>query len=51
MASKIVQKIKDKVAYERESYRLSGEELKLIKEENPELFRKGYWRTTRGGKP
>lgn len=40
MASKIVQKIKAKVAYERESFRLSGEELKLIKEEHPELWEK-----------
>jgi hypothetical protein len=37
----IVQKIKDKVAYEKESYRMSGEELERIRKEHPELFRGG----------
>lgn len=37
----IVQKVKDKVAYEKESYRMSQDEMKAIRKERPELFRKG----------
>lgn len=40
MAKGIVQKVKDKVAYERESYRMSQDEMRKVREENPELFRK-----------
>ncbi len=37
---KIVQKVKDKVAYEKESWRMSQQELREIRKEHPELFRK-----------
>lgn len=40
MAKGIVQKVKDKVAYERESYRLSQEHMAKVRAESPELFRK-----------
>lgn len=35
---KILNKIKEKIAYEKGSYRLSDKELKLIRREHPELF-------------
>ncbi len=38
---KIIKKVAEKVAYERESYRLSSEELARVEREHPELFRKG----------
>lgn len=41
MAKRVIQVIKDKVAYEKESWRMGQEELKKIREEHPELFRKG----------
>lgn len=39
-----IKKIKDKIAYEKESYRLSQEHTKKVAEELP--FPKGYWRMT-----
>jgi hypothetical protein len=41
MAKRLVQAIKAKVAYEKESWRMAGAELKEIRKEHPELFRKG----------
>ena len=38
------QRIKDRVAYERESYRMSQEHLRKIAAELP--YPKGYWRMT-----
>lgn len=40
----LVDKIKTKVAYERESHRMGQEHLRKVAEELP--FPKGYWRMT-----
>lgn len=40
------EKLKARIAYERESYRMSMEHLARVKQESPELFVKGYWRMT-----
>lgn len=40
MTNRIVQKIKDKIEYEKESYRMSQEELKRVMLDRPELFDK-----------
>ena len=40
----LLKKIKDKVAYEKESYRLAGEQLKKVAEELP--YPPGYWHMT-----
>lgn len=42
----LVAKIKAKVAYERESYRMSQEHLRQVKADSPDLYVKGYWRMT-----
>ncbi len=38
---KIAQKVVAKIAYERESFRMSRAELREVRREHPELFRKG----------
>jgi len=38
---KIFKTLKEKLDYEKESYRMSGAYLRSLKETNPELFRKG----------
>lgn len=38
---KIVQAMKDKIAYEKESYRMSSEELERSMREHPEMYRRG----------
>lgn len=38
--AKLVKAIKDKVAYERESYRLSQEYMTALRKERPELWEK-----------
>lgn len=42
----IWKKAADKVAYEKESYRMSQEHLRKVKKDNPELYVKGFWRMT-----
>lgn len=40
------EKLKAKLAYERESLRMAGEALQESKDAHPELYVKGYWRMT-----
>ena len=40
----LIKKVKDKVAHERESFRMSQEHVKKAAEEHP--YPKGYWRMT-----
>lgn len=42
----MLEKLKAKIAYERQSYRMSMEHLSRAKRESPELFVKGFWRMT-----
>lgn len=42
----ILKKVKDKVAYERQSHRLGQEHLKKVKADSPDLYVKGYWKMT-----
>lgn len=41
------EKLKEKIAYERESYRMAGEALQEAKDAHPELYVKGYWHMTK----
>lgn len=42
----IFDKAKAKLAYEKESWRMSQEHLKQVQKDSPELYVKGYWRMT-----
>lgn len=39
--AKIIEKVKAKVAYEKESFRMSAAELERLRKEHPDTFRKG----------
>ena len=40
MAKDIIKAIKDKIAYEKESHRMGQEELKQIRKDHPESWRR-----------
>lgn len=42
----LIRKVREKVAYERESARMGREHLARVRSDLPELYVKGYWRKT-----
>ena len=41
---KMIKALKDKAAYEKESYAMGREHLREVKRQSPELYEKGWWR-------